>query len=91
MWVKGFKEDEHILWWDRKGNGTWVWYLHQNKAGETRLVTRLRTRYDFSFPRIIYYLFYDFGDIIMMSRCMLGIKRRAEMNFKISNSLSPIR
>ena len=35
--------------------------------------------------------FYDFGDIIMMSRCLLGIKRRAELNFEISNSLSTIR
>lgn len=91
MWVKGFKEDEHILWWDRKGNGTWVWYLRQNKAGETRLMTRLQTRYDFSFPWIIYYIFYDFGDILMMSKCLLGIKRRAELNFEISNSLSTIR
>jgi hypothetical protein len=27
---------------------------------------------------MIYYIFYDFGDIIMMSKCMLGIKERAE-------------
>jgi len=81
MWVKDFKEPEYILWWDKKGNGTWGWYLHQNEAGETRLITRLRTKYDFRFPWIIYYIFYDFGDIVMMSKCMLGIKDRAEKNF----------
>jgi hypothetical protein len=81
MWVKEFTEPEYILWWDKKGNGTWGWYLHQTKANETRLITRLRTKYDFSFPWIIYYVFYDFGDIIMMSKCMLGIKERAEFNF----------
>ena len=81
MWVKDFKEPEYILWWDKKGNGTWGWYLHQNGSGETRLTTRLRSKYDFSFPWIIYYIFYDFGDIVMMSKCMLGIKERAELNF----------
>jgi hypothetical protein len=91
MWVRDFKDNEHILWWDRKGNGTWVWYLHQKESGETRLITRLRTRYDFSFPWIIYYFFYDFGDIIMMSRCLLGIKRRAELNSENSHLFQTIR
>jgi hypothetical protein len=81
MWVKDFKEPEYILWWDKKGNGTWDWCLCQNEAGETRLITRLRTKYDFRFPWIIYYIVYDFGDIIMMSKCLLGIKERAELNF----------
>jgi hypothetical protein len=79
MWVKDYREPEYILWWDRKGNGTWGWLLQQNEAG-TRLITRLRTKYDFSFPWIIYYILYDFGDIIMMRKCMLGIKERSEKN-----------
>ncbi len=86
MWVKDYQEPEYILWWDsprerlrqQKGNGTWGWFLRQTEAGDTRLITRLRTKYNFSFPWIIYYIFYDFGDIIMMSKCMLGIKKRAE-------------
>ncbi|PKL83067.1 MAG: hypothetical protein CVV24_06800 [Ignavibacteriae bacterium HGW-Ignavibacteriae-3] len=82
MWVKEFKDSEYILWWDKKGNGTWGWYLYQSESGGTRLITRLRTRYDFSFPWIIYYIVYDFGDIIMMSKCMRGIKERAEFNLR---------
>jgi hypothetical protein len=78
MWVKDYREPEYILWWDRKGNGTWGWFLQQTEAGNTRLVTRLRTKYDFSFPWIIYYILYDCGDIFMMSKCMLSIKERAE-------------
>jgi hypothetical protein len=78
MWVKEYQEPEYILWWDRKENGTWGWFLQQTGAGNTRLITRLRTKYDFSFPWIIYYILYDVGDIIMMSKCMLGIKERAE-------------
>lgn len=78
MWVKEYREHEHILWWDRKGNGTWGWFLCPTAGGGTRLVSRLRTKYDFSFPWVIYYLLYDLGDIVMMSTCMKGIKERAE-------------
>jgi hypothetical protein len=80
MWVKDYQEPEYILWWDRKGNATWVWFLQQTEAGNTRLITRLRTKYDFSFPWTIYYIFYDIGDIVMMSKCMLGVKERSEDN-----------
>lgn len=78
MWVKEYQEPAYILWWDKKGNGTWGWYLGQPGNGQTRLITRLRTKYDFSFPWVIYYLLYDLGDIIMMWKCMSGIKERAE-------------
>jgi len=84
MWVKDFHHPEFILWWDRKSNGTWGWYLKELDIGHTRLITRLRTRYDFSFPWVIYYLIYDFGDIVMMRKCMLGIKQRAEQHYGTS-------
>ncbi len=77
MWVKEFKEHEDILWWDKKGNSSWLWNLSKVDDG-TRLLTRLRTKYDFKFPWIIYYILYDLGDIVMMRKCMLGIKERAE-------------
>lgn len=80
MWVKEFKEHENILWWDKKGNATWLWNLSEVEGGKTRLITRLRTKYDFKFPWVIYYILYDLGDIVMMSKCMLGIKERAEKN-----------
>ena len=85
MWVKDYRESEYILWYDRKGNATWGWFLRQTEAGETRLITKLRTKYDFSFPWIIYYILYDVGDLIMMRKCMLGIKKRAENH--ISNPI----
>ncbi|OGO35159.1 MAG: hypothetical protein A2W35_13500 [Chloroflexi bacterium RBG_16_57_11] len=88
MWVKDFRHPEFILWWDRKSNGTWGWYLQEFERDRTRLITRLRTRYDFSFPWLIYYLFYDFGDIVMMRKCMLGIKQRAELHHASSKEKS---
>lgn len=78
MWVKAFAEADYILWWDQKGNATWGWYLAATGDGATRLITRLRTRYDLTFPWVIYFAIYDFGDIVMMSKCMKGIKARAE-------------
>jgi hypothetical protein len=55
-------------------NATWVWSLRPLDAGRTRLVTRLRANARGIRPR----LFLDLGEIIMMRKCMLGIKRRAE-------------
>jgi hypothetical protein len=80
MWVKDYQEFEHILWWDKKGQATWLWYLKDAGSGQTRLMTRLKTRYNFTFRWVVYYLLYDFGDIVMMRKCMLGIKERSEAN-----------
>ena len=80
MWVKGYQEFEYILWWDKKGQATWLWYLKEVDGGRTRLMTRLKTTYNFKFPWMVYYMLYDFGDIVMMRECMLGIKKRAEAN-----------
>lgn len=78
MWVKKFKEYEYILWVDKEGKATWLWYLYPVNNKQTRLLTRLRTKYIWKGFWVLYYLLYDFGDIIMMSKCMKGIKKRAE-------------
>jgi hypothetical protein len=53
---------------------TWAWGLYPEGASQTRLVTRLRV----NAPSIRSRLFLDLGEIIMMRKCMLGIKRRTE-------------
>lgn len=55
-------------------NATWVWGLYPEEASRTRLVTRLRADAKGLRSRV----FLDLGEIIMMRKCMLGIKRRAE-------------
>ena len=82
LWVKEFKENEYILWADKEGKGTWLWYLYPVDEKQSRLLTRLRTKYVWKGFWIIYYLLYDFGDIVMMSKCMKGIKLRAENEFQ---------
>lgn len=78
MWVKEFKAYDYILWMDKDKNATWLWHLLPTIDGKTRLLTRLRTKYNWKGVWIVYYLIYDIGDIIMMSYCMKGIKSRAE-------------
>jgi hypothetical protein len=66
-----------MLW--RKGSGTWLWLLEPDGAGCTRLITRLRSRYDWTRPTIVTELILmEVGDPFMMRKCLLGIKQRAE-------------
>lgn len=82
MWVKEFKEHEYILWVDKDGRASWLWYLYPVDQNQSRLLTRLRTKYVWKGFWIIYYLLYDVGDIVMMRRCLKGIKMRAEQSFR---------
>lgn len=84
MWVKEFKENDFILWVDKDGKASWLWKLIPAADGKTRLLTRLRTKYSWKGIWIIYYLLYDMGDIIMMSKCMKGIKKRAEQEVEVA-------
>ena len=78
MWVKEFKTYDYILWIDKNKKATWLWQLIPTIDGNTRLLTRLRTKYNWKGFWIIYYLVYDIGDIIIMSYCMKGIRNRVE-------------
>jgi hypothetical protein len=53
---------------------TWAWGLYPTEASQTRLVTRLRV----NAPGIRSRMMLDFFEIIMMRKCLLGIKQRAE-------------
>ena len=78
MWVKDCETNKYMLWWDKKDRSTWLWWLEPVSENQTRLITRLRVRYVWASAWIIYYLLQDVGDIVMMRKCMLGIKRRVE-------------
>jgi hypothetical protein len=53
---------------------TWLWNLDRVDERQTRLVTRLRVRPE----RLLTRTLLDFCEIIMMRKCLLGIKSRAE-------------
>ncbi len=63
-----------LLVFQSGGTVTWAWGLYKIDAERTRLVTRLRWR-----PTSVVSQFaLDAFEIIMMRKCLLGIKRRAE-------------
>jgi hypothetical protein len=78
MWVKALEPNQWMLWVDKEDHSTWFWGLYPQDNEHTRLITRLRVCYSWTLPWIFYYLLQDIGDIVMMRKCMLGIKQRAE-------------
>jgi len=82
--VKDFEANQWMLWWDNKGDSTWYWGLSPLDESQTRLITRVRTQYHWLSPTILFSLLVEFTDIVMMRKCMLGIKRRAEHSHELS-------
>ncbi len=79
VWVKELEPGRRVLWWDRKGEYSWEWTLDEIAPGRTRLVSRLRATYPpLLSTRTLYVVVATTGDIVMMRRCLLGIRDRAE-------------
>ncbi len=78
FWVKALEPNQWMLWWDKTGEMTWFWGLYPLNKKQTRLITRVRLHYNWFSPSILFNLLLDVGDIVMMRKCMLGIKERAE-------------
>ena len=78
QWVKDFEPNQWMLWWDNKGNATWSWGLYPLEESQTRLITRVRMRYHWLSPMLVFDLLVEFTDIVMMRKCMLSIKQRVE-------------
>jgi hypothetical protein len=76
--VHSFQQNEWLLW--TKPDSTWVWLLRALPSGRTRLVTRVRARYDWSRPvySLMGVMLMELGDFAMMRRMLLGIKTRTE-------------
>jgi hypothetical protein len=76
--VKEFERGRYLLW--SKPDSTWAWTLTPLPGGRSRLVTRLRGRYEWSEPAgaLLSAVLLEFGDFPMMRRMLKGIKQRAE-------------
>jgi len=62
--------------WGEPGGTTWAWQLDETDIGGTRLVTRVRSRYQWSSPSIAFSLLVEFGDIWMMRKMLLNLRER---------------
>jgi hypothetical protein len=78
LWVKEYRDNDWILWWDKVGDTSWAWGIYPAGEGRSRLVTRVRVKYRWLSPAIFFNLIIEFFDIVMMRKCMLGIRGRAE-------------
>jgi hypothetical protein len=87
MRVKDFRKNKWMLWWDKIGDSSWVWEIYAEGEAHSRLVTRVRVKYRWFSPAILFHLLIEFFDIVMMRKSMLGIKRRAEA-MPLSKSLA---
>lgn len=77
--VTGFEPNRWLLWSDRKATTTWAWGLYPAEGERTRLITRVRTRYQWTKPAILFsLLLIEPWDFPMMRKCMRGIQRRAQ-------------
>jgi hypothetical protein len=84
QWVRAFEPNCWMLWGDKPGNTTWYWGLEPLDEEQTRLITRVRMRYTWTSPMVVMFnLLVEFTDIVMMRKCLLGIKRRAEAAAKL--------
>ncbi len=76
---KAFEPNRWMLWRDKAGDTTWYWGLEPLDERQTRLITRIRMHYRWTSPMaILFDLLVEFADIVMMRKCLRGIKRRAE-------------
>ena len=67
-----------LLW--KKPDSTWACRLTALPGERTRLVTRVKARYDWNRPALalLSCVLMEFGDFAMMRRMLLGIRDRAE-------------
>jgi len=69
--------EPHVLVW-AKPDSTWVWQLTDIGVERTRLVTRLKARYQPGPLLPVTVLLMELGDFPMMRRMLLGLAERAE-------------
>jgi hypothetical protein len=77
--IEAFEPNRWMLW--AKPHSTWAWKLVPLDTRRTRLLTRLKDRYEWrSSPgnALLTLILFEFGDFPMMRKLLLGVKRRAE-------------
>jgi hypothetical protein len=76
--VKALEPNRWLLW--AKPHSIWAWTLTPLEGGRTRLVTRLKEKYDWRSPgsALLTVMIFELGDFPMMRKLLLGVKARAE-------------
>jgi hypothetical protein len=77
--IAGCEPNSWILW--EKPDSTWAWKLIPRDGDRTRLITRLKARYEWRRAPgsgLLSLILLEFGDFAMMRKLLLGVKTRAE-------------
>jgi hypothetical protein len=69
--------------WGSPGDTTWAWAL-ERRPHETRVITRVRSRYDWRSPRIVFSALLEFADIWMMRKMLRNLRDRVEAQESMS-------
>ena len=64
--------------WGTPGDTTWAWHLEGREDGTTRVVTRVRSRYRWTSPTILFSMLLEFADVVMMRKMLLTLRERIE-------------
>jgi hypothetical protein len=77
--IKAFEPNRWMLW--AKSHSTWAWRLVPLEGDSTRLLVRLKERYEWRRSpgnALVTLMLFEFGDFPMMRKLLFGVKRRAE-------------
>jgi hypothetical protein len=68
----------HSMTWGTLPDTTWLWVCEPQADGTTRLITRIRSRYRWLSPSIVFSMLIEVADIWMIRRMLLNLRERAE-------------
>lgn len=77
--IKALEPNRWMLW--EKPHSTWAWNLVPLERAGTRLIVRLKERYEWRRSpgnALVTLILFEFGDFAMMRKLLLNVKRRAE-------------
>lgn len=77
--IKAFEPNRWMLW--EKPRSTWAWKLVPLEGGRTRMISRLKQRYEWRASpgnALFTLVLFEFGDFPMMRKLFLNVKQRAE-------------
>jgi hypothetical protein len=77
-WVVGLEANRYLHATGDNGRDSWLWLLEPVNDRQTRLIWRVRWKYDWTKPGIGLQLASDLGDFVFQRNILLGIKERSE-------------
>jgi hypothetical protein len=79
------------MMWGTLPDTTWLWACEPRADGTTRLITRIRSRYRWLSPTIVFSLLVEFADIWMIRKMLLNVRKRAERLARAESGATALR